>query len=184
MLLWKSKSGPHRFCLFGCLAVVLNVSASALAQPTYPETTGLQVSLIPAGTRAHLQDSKGKTAIWWFRGKQGEVWVADVTGPDGALLRTEHYNAQGYLVEVIHRDGPKDRYDPYRCDDQAGDCTYVKIDAKGQRTRYKSRVISTGKTFTVNLNGKKNSAFKLGPYNIRIMQRQGNSWTKVTRIGN
>ncbi len=160
------------------------VLAAILALPATAQSTGLQVSLIPAGTRAIMVDSKGKSAVWWFLGQQGDVWVAELRGGTGNFLRTEHYNAQGYLVAMIHDDGATDRYLPYRCTDQLGACTYTRVTDTGRKKTFKSVVRSTGTTYDVILNGKKHAAFKLGIYNIRTMQRQGNYWTKLKRIEN
>jgi hypothetical protein len=156
----------------------------AFSQVNTGPGTGLRVSLIPAGLRAVMADSKGRRANWFFRGRQGDVWVAELRGETGVLIRTEHYNAQGYLVAMIHSGGEVETYAPYRCTDQLGKCRYTKTTADGRKRKYSSEVRETGSTLTVYINGKENSSYKLGLYNIRIMQRQGNYWTKMTRIEN
>lgn len=160
-----------------CLAFAATVSARA-------QSTGLQVSLIPAGTQAHMTDSKGKTALWAFRGQQRDVWVADMFNGSGQLVRTEQYNDQGYLVAVVHADGRKERFVPYRCSDQLGECKFTHISASGKKKKFKSKVWSTGSIYHVTLNGKKFGSFKLGIYNIRTMLLKGTYWTKLTRIDN
>lgn len=167
------------FSVIGGLTLAVMTSLPLLAQ-----STGLQVSLIPDGTRAIMADNKGRTAIWSYLGKQGELWLAEVHSGNGQLLRREQYNAQGYLVAVTHANGATDRFSPYRCTDKVGHCTYTITDAKGRKKKFVSMVKSTGTTYSVALNGEPHGSFKLGIYNIRTMQRRGNEWTKLKRIEN
>jgi hypothetical protein len=146
--------------------------------------TGLQVSLIPAGLRALMVDNAGRQAIWSFLGRQGDVWVAELRGEAGEPIRTEHYNAQGYLVATLYGDGGKVTYAPYRCGDRLGRCSYTRTGPDGSKQRYSSDVRKTGSTYTVYINGKATASYKLGSYNIRTMIRQGNDWTKLKRIEN
>lgn len=157
---------------------------AGFAQTVPAQGTGLQVSLIPAGLRALMVDSAGRRAVWSFLGRQGDVWVAVLRGETGEPIRTEHYNAQGYLVAIIRADGGKVSYSPHRCGDQLGKCSYTRTTPDGRKQSFDSDVRRTGSTYTVYLDGKANSSYKLGSYNIRTMQRQGSRWTKLKRIEN
>ena len=157
---------------------------SGFPQTVPAQGTGLQVSLIPAGLRALMVDNAGRQAIWSFHGRQGDVWVAELRGEAGELIRTEHYNAQGYLVATVDGNGGKVIYAPYRCGDQLGRCTYTRTGPDGRRQSFASDVRKTGSAYTVYMNGKATASFKLGSYNIRTMQRQGAYWTKLKRIEN
>lgn len=110
----------------------------------FPQTvpargTGLQVSMIPAGLRALMVDNKGRQAIWYFLGRQGDVWVAELRSEAGEPVRTEHCNAQGYLVATVHGDGSRVTYAPYRCGDQLGRCSYTRTGPDGRKQRFASR---------------------------------------------
>lgn len=157
---------------------------AVFSQTVPADGTGLQVRLIPAGLRALTADSHGRQAIWSFLGRRGDVWVAELRGETGELIRTEHYNAEGYLVAQIWADGGQVRYTPYRCTDQLGKCRHVRTGPDGGKDAVSSDVRRTGSTYTAYLNGRAHLSFKLGSYNIRTMVRQGNDWIKVKRIGN
>ncbi len=145
---------------------------------------GLQVSLIPAGLHALMVDNAGRQAIWSFLGRQGDDWIAELRGGSGEMIRTEHYNAKGYLVELVYGDGGRVKYAPYRCGDQLGECRYTRTGVDGRKRKFASDVRRTGSTFTVYTDGKASGSYKLGSYNIRTMQRQGDYWTKLKWIRN
>ena len=148
---------------------------ASVPQTVPAQGTGLQVSLIPAGLRALMVDSKGKHAVWSFRGRQGDVWIAELRDEAGELIRREHDNAQGYLVAADYGDGGKVSYAPYRCGDRLGRCSYTRTGPDVRKQKFSSDVRKTGSTYTVYINGKANTSYKLGSYNIRTMVRQRSS---------
>ena len=102
---------------------------------------------IPAGLKAHYQDSTGERWTVVYLGKRGNYYVSENRDAKGKLSRRSFYNMKGHEVRREFTNGSKQVFAPQHCGRVMGKCSYQFTDTDGKVENGTATLRKWGKSY-------------------------------------
>ena len=152
-----------------------------LPHPMRAEAAGIDFRAMPVGCTWTTRYSNGNVWVETFKGRKGGAYVTEVRdgSATGPLVARFRFNKQGWMTERVWANGKWERFSPYSCFGELGNCRYTYTNADGERLVMLNTTTKSGREYTVEgrVEGEDSyptEYFTLGPFNMTITNRAHN----------
>ena len=146
---------------------------------------GIQFDRMPVNLKA-TYDEGGEHVVWVFKGRKGNLYVAERIESDSGETTKLFYDRSGHLLYREYASGNVRRFKPRHCVRVVGDCSYTYSNSQGRDGQGSAGLEKSGESYRYSWSvggSTYRGILKFGPYNLVEYSRpHGQSPTRLIKL--